>query len=533
MSSTLRQQVWPMLRSLGIDAVFGNPGSTELPMLNGFPKDFTYYLGLQEAAVVMMADGYAQVTRKPVLVNLHSGPGLGNAVGSLQQALWSRAPLVVTAGQQVRDMITSENWLVNVDATTVPRPNVKWSFEPPRPQDVPAALARAVQTAMAPPRGPVFVSLPMDDWDMELGPGIVDDLSVRRLHGRSTLPAESVDEIVAALQAARNPVLVLGTAATKEPEDWRQAQLFAERAGLDVWAAPVTGFNVFDETSPWFKGFLPMAASVIGETLADHDLVLVIGAPVFTCYPYAPGRYIAPGARLLQITNDPSEAARAPIGDAFLADPGLAVAALAATVPDRGRATPAPRPAPPAPPTGANTANNFYAALAKVLPPDVRVAQEAPSSLTEFQKYVPMSQHGSFLTTISGGLGYGVCGGVGAAIADPSRPVLIIVGDGSLQYCITALWTAAQNKAPVVFVVLNNSEYAILKAFAAFNNQDDYIPGLNLPDLDPVDIARGYGVPSRRVTDPEEAANLAVQALQARTPALFELPIDPTVPPLV
>ena len=100
MSSTLRQQVWPMLRSLGIDAVFGNPGSTELPMLNGFPKDFTYYLGLQEAAVVMMADGYAQVTRKPVLVNLHSGPGLGNAVGSLQQALWSRAPLVVTAGQQ-------------------------------------------------------------------------------------------------------------------------------------------------------------------------------------------------------------------------------------------------------------------------------------------------------------------------------------------------------------------------------------------------------------------------------------------------
>ena len=164
MAGSLREQVWTMLRALGVDAVFGNPGSTELTMLAGFPPGLPYYLGLQEAAVVLMADGYAQVTRKPVLVNLHTGPGLGNAVGSLLTAAWSRAPLVVTAGQQVRAMITQQNWLVNVDATTVPRPAVKWSFEPPRPQDVPAALARAVHTARTAPSGPVFVSLPMDDW---------------------------------------------------------------------------------------------------------------------------------------------------------------------------------------------------------------------------------------------------------------------------------------------------------------------------------------------------------------------------------
>lgn len=535
MAASLREQVWAMLRALGVDAVFGNPGSTELTMLAGFPPDLRYYLGLQEAAVVLMADGYAQVTRRPVLVNLHTGPGLGNAVGSLLTAAWSRAPLVVTAGQQVRAMITQQNWLVNVDATTVPRPAVKWSFEPPRPQDVPAALARAVHTAQAAPSGPVFVSLPMDDWSTAADQSEVDDLAARVVRHRAAPATEALAEVVRAVDGASRPALVLGAAATAEG-DWGNAHRLAERAGLEVFTAPSSGRNVFDETSPWFRGFLPFGASQIGERLAGYDVVLVVGAPAFTCYPYSPGRFVSPGAKLFQLTDDPDEAARAPLGTSVIGDPGRALAELAGRVAERKRTPPEPRPVRPvtaAGATGRPTSDSVYAHLAGVITPQVRVAQESPSNLAEFHDRVRLSTPDSFLTTPSGGLGYGLAAGVGAAIADPSRPVLAIIGDGSLHYSSSALWTAAQAGAPIVTVVMANREYAILKAFAGFNHVQGAVPGLDLPGLDAVSLAQGYGVPGRRVEDPATLAALVKDALAARKPALFEIPTDPAVPPLL
>ncbi|MGW4241702.1 benzoylformate decarboxylase [Nocardia sp. NPDC004722] len=534
MPTTLRSRVWPLLQSLGVDAVFGNPGSTELTMLDGFPTaELDYHLGLQEAAVVMMADGYAQTSRKPVLVNLHTGPGLGNTVGSLLTARWSRAPLIVTAGQQVRAMITDEHWLVNVDATTLPKPTVKWSFEPPRPEDVPAALARAVQTALTPPAGPVFVSLPMDDWEVEIDGTGIDDLAARRIHSRTALSAPNRDHIAAALREARSPVLVLGAAAVAQLEDWKAAHRFAEHAGLSVWAAPALGRNVFDETSPRFQGFLPFGAAPIGHALADHDLILVVGAPVFTCYPYAPGRYIDTEAQLIQITDDPAEAARAPLGTAFLADPGQALADLAEAVEPIDRMQPPLRRVAVPPRPGDVTAVDVYAHLAANLPAGVRITHEAPSSLGEFHDHIRLREPDSFLTTPSGGLGYGLAAGVGAAIADPGRPVLAIIGDGSLHYSATALWTAARAGAAIVTVVLANGEYAILKAFADFNELRDPIPGLDLPGLDAVAVARGYGVPGRRVDDPVELAAVVADALRSGRPALFEIGIDAAVPPLL
>ncbi len=148
--------------------MFGNPGSTELPMLHGFPDDFTYVLGLQEAVVVGMADGYAQASGGPTLVNLHTAPGVGNAMGAIFNAQANKSPLVITAGQQVRAMITLQANLTNRDATRLPHPFVKWSYEPPRAADVPLALGRATHMATLPPRGPVFVSVPMDDWGQEV-----------------------------------------------------------------------------------------------------------------------------------------------------------------------------------------------------------------------------------------------------------------------------------------------------------------------------------------------------------------------------
>ena len=164
---TVREATFELFRTHGMTTMFGNPGSTELPMLSGFPDDFSYVLGLQELVVVGMADGYAQATGKPTHVNLHTAPGVGNAVGGIFNAQANKAPLVITAGQQVRAQITIEANLVNRDATVAPQPYVKWSHEPPRPQDVPGAIARAIHHATLPPRGPAFVSIPMDDWDAE------------------------------------------------------------------------------------------------------------------------------------------------------------------------------------------------------------------------------------------------------------------------------------------------------------------------------------------------------------------------------
>src|SRR5436190_3153232 len=172
--------------------MFGNPGSTELPMLHGFPGDFDYVLGLQEAVVVGMADGYAQASDRPTLVNLHTAPGVGHAVGAIFNAQANKSPLVVTAGQQVRAMITLQANLTNRDATVVPQPFVKWSYEPPRAEDVPAALARACAAATLPPKGPVFVSIPMDDWDAEADEDATRHAIERSVSGRAAADPKAV-----------------------------------------------------------------------------------------------------------------------------------------------------------------------------------------------------------------------------------------------------------------------------------------------------------------------------------------------------
>ncbi len=165
---TVREATFDLFRKHGMTRMFGNPGSTELPMLQDYPDDFEYVLGLQEAAVVAMADGHAQITGKPALVNLHTAPGLGNAVGALFNAHANHSPVVVTVGQQVRAQMTFQANLTNRNATVVPEPYVKYSYEPPRAEDVPLAIAHAIHLAMLPPRGPVMVSIPMDDWDVEV-----------------------------------------------------------------------------------------------------------------------------------------------------------------------------------------------------------------------------------------------------------------------------------------------------------------------------------------------------------------------------
>src|SRR5437660_2174809 len=206
--TTVRDATYDFLRRRGMTTMFGNPGSTELPMLAEFPEDFRYVLGLQEAVAVGMADGYAQASGRPTLVNLHTAPGVGNGMGAIFNAQANKSPLVVTAGQQARSLMTLQANLTNRDAVRLPHPLVKWSYEPPRAQDVPHALARATHLAALPPRGPVFVSIPLDDWEAEADEDLTRSVTVRAVNGRSVGDPAAVRELAQRLAEAASPVFV-------------------------------------------------------------------------------------------------------------------------------------------------------------------------------------------------------------------------------------------------------------------------------------------------------------------------------------
>src|SRR5579884_1453084 len=208
--ATVREATFELFRAHGMTTTFGNPGSTELPMLADYPDDFSYVLGLQELVVVGMADGFAQASGRPTHVNLHTAPGVGNAVGGIFNAQANKSPLLITAGQQVRPHITIEANLTNRDATLVPLPYVKWSHEPPRAQDVPGAIARAIHHASLPPRGPAFVSIPMDDWAVDADAERSEHAVRRVVNARAVPDPAALAQLAALLDSARNPVLVAG-----------------------------------------------------------------------------------------------------------------------------------------------------------------------------------------------------------------------------------------------------------------------------------------------------------------------------------
>jgi benzoylformate decarboxylase len=526
--TTVREASYELFRSKGMTTMFGNPGSTELPMLHGFPEDFRYVLGLQEAVVVGMADGFAQASGRPTLVNLHTAPGVGNAMGAIFNAQANKSPLVVTAGQQVRAMITLQANLTNRDATRLPHPFVKWSYEPPRAQDVPAALARATHLAALPPRGPVFVSVPMDDWGAEVDEGDVRHAIERSVSGRAAPEPELVRALAERLEAAKSPALVAGPDLDASGA-WEAAIALAERQRLPVWATPAPGGGRigFPEGHPNFRGTLPPAIGPLGQMLDGHDLVLVVGSSVFPYYPYIPGPLLSEETSLVQITSDRDEAARAPMGDAIVADPRLALEALLAEVPESSRPAPEPLGAPEAPPeSDPLSPSTVHATLGEVFPEDGIVVLESPSSTMALRNQLRLSRPGSYYFGAGGGLGFGLAAAVGVQLAQPSRPVVCVMGEGSVQYAVTAFWSAVAYEVPVTFLVLRNEEYAILKWFADVEEVSG-APGLDLPALDTAAIASGYGLDSRRVGGSAELREALSAAIGSSRPELIEVSVTP------
>jgi len=410
----------------------------------------------------------------------------------------------------------------------MPHPLVKWSFEPPRAEDVPLALAHGAHLAGLAPRGPVFVSLPMDDWEVEVDEGDARAAIARQVSGRAVADPEAVAALAARLDSAERPVLVAGPD-IDAAGGWDLAVALAERQRLPVWASPATGGARlgFPESHPNFRGVLPPAIGPVGQTLEGHDLILVVGSSVFPYYPYIPGPLLPAGGELVAITSDPDEAVRAPMGDAIVADVALTLAALLEAVPESTRPAPEPNPGPTElPETDPINASTVHTALAEVLPEDAIVVLESPSSTLALRNQLRLSRPGSYYFSAGGGLGFGLPASVGVQLAEPDRPVVCVLGEGSAQYGITAFWSAVAYQAPVTFLVLRNEEYAILKWFAEVEGVAG-APGLDLPRLDVAAVAEGYGVEAHRAADRDAVRGALETALASSAPELVEVPVAP------
>jgi benzoylformate decarboxylase len=466
-----------------------------------------------------MADGYAQATGNAALVNLHSAAGVGNAMGNIFTAFRNRTPLVVTAGQQARSILPFDPFLAATQATELPKPYVKWSIEPARAQDVPLAIARAYAIAMQEPRGPVFVSIPADDWDQPAEPVPVSEVA----HTMRPEPA-MLERIGALLDACERPAFVVGGAVDRAGAVPDVVQL-AERHHARVYVAPMTGRCSFPESHRLFAGFLPAMRERIVELLGGHDAIFVIGAPAFTYHVEGSGPHVPAGAQLCQLIDDPGVAAWTPQGIAAVGNVRLGVQDLLTRAAPKARELPAPRALPPRalpPSSGSERMSVAFAlqTLAEVRDPAGVVVEEAPSARPVMQTYLPITRAGTFMTMDSGGLGYGMPAAVGVALARPGERVIALIGDGSSMYSIQAIWSAVQMQLPITFVILNNTRYAALQDFAPVFGfaPHETVQGTDLPGLDFVMLAKGMGCPGERVSEAARLADALRSALATSAP---------------
>lgn len=516
---SVREVTFDLFRQWGVDAIFGNPGSTEVPMFRDFPDDFRYFLGLQESVVVGMADGYAQATGKAAVVNLHSAAGVGHALGNIYTAFRNQTPLVITAGQQARSILPFDAFLSADQAAEFPKPYVKYSIEPARAEDVPRALARAYEMAMQTPRGPVFVSIPVDDWDRE-----TEFLSPREVVSTRYPDPGMIAEIAAALDGAERPALVVGAAVDRD-NAWDQIISLAELQSSKVYIAPHANRCSFPEGHKLHAGFLPTAREKIVTMLGGHDVIVVIGAPAFVYHVEGDGPHIPPGSTLYQITESPDVASWTPTGNSLVADVRPAIEALLSVCKGSDRAAPEPRPEAPAAAAnseGVITGDLLFETLAAVRSPDTLLVEESPTNTGARQAYVKVNCPGSVFKGASGGLGFAMPAAVGVAIAQTDRRVIGILGDGSAMYSVQSLYSAAQLGLSLTFIIVNNRSYRAIEHFAGYFQMMG-APGTKLPSIDFVGIAEGMGVRGERVERPEDLEEALLRALSAEGPSLLEV----------
>lgn len=503
-TATVRDAAFEVMRSRGMTTIFGNPGSTEIPFLVDVPADIEFVMGLHEGAVVGMAAGYALAREQPAFVNLHTAPGLGNAVNALANARDVQAPLVVVVGQQDRKQLALKPFLTGRALEQLAGEYPVWSHLPPRPQDVPGAIARAYNEAIT-KRGPALVVVPMGDWEEPAD--ALSPTAPQRVLTPAAVDREQLQELTDLIDAAENPAIVTG-AGNDTRDGWAAAVALAERLGCPVWHEPFSARASFPEDHPLFAGHLDWHRRRMRETLAPHDLVLVLGTAAFKLYVLdeaAPP--VAPGTHVAVVTDDPEEAQRSQAELALIAPVAPVCAALAQAVrarPDAPQPEPFRRPDALPPPRSQEPLQQSHVidAVAKRIPRDAILMEEAPSARPEMLDRIPTRAPLGWISNGNGGLGFGLAGAIGLRMGQPHRPVVAIVGDGSAMFGIQALWSAATYAAGVLIIVMANGNYGVMNLQARQRGGKAAWP--DFPGLDIAGIARGLGCPAQRIETYEE-----------------------------
>ena len=517
--TTVREATIELLRTFGTKTIFGNPGSTELPMFRDFPEDFRYVLGLQESVAVGMADGFAQATRNAAVVSLHAAVGVGHALGNIFTAFRNQTPLVLIAGQQARSILPYRPFLYAERPTEFPQPYVKWACEPACAQDVPQAIAHAYYTAMEPPCGPTFVSVPVDDWDKPC-----ERVEARQAVAGNPGDPSALADVASAMAAAKRPAIVVGAGVARD-DAWDEVIQLAERHRASVWTAPFAARNGFPENHHLYAGFLPANREAIVAALAAHDVVLVLGGPLSLYHTEGAGPHAPEGARVFLILDNPALAASAPVGTAIIANVKRAAAALLAGPAPAERSTPAPRRRPPELDRRIFTDAYLLQQIAKLRPEGAIVVEEAPSSRGPMHDHLPILDRDGFYTCASGGLGHGLPAAVGVALGRPKEKVIAFLGDGSSLYAIQGLWNAAQLALPVSFVIVRNGRYEALVSFGRHFGLQQTV-GTGLPDIDFCALAKAQGVDARRAAHADELDAALKWSFAAKGPTLVEVVVD-------
>jgi benzoylformate decarboxylase len=548
-----------LLHDAGVDTIFGNPGTTELPLNDALVDDrrFRYVLGLQEVPVMAMADGYSMASGKLGVVNLHISCGLGNAMGMLYNAYREGTPLLVTAGQTDRRLAHEEPILWS-DMVAVARPWTKHAVEVQRIEDLPSALRRAVQVALTPPTGPVFMSLPLD---VQTESAELDLTPAARLDTRVRPPVEVLRHAAALLAQAKNPAILVGSRLV-ERDAVAAVVRIAELLGAPAISESGTthGRLAFPSDHPLYGQGLPLWSPEVRERLKEFDVVLAAGLDLLRQYVYhEPSRALPEHLKIVHLDEDPWQLGKNyPLAVGVLGDVRCSLEELGAlldeTMSDDQKALSRKRGAtrmsehrqarealesaiPKERDTRPMTPLTLMASLARILPPNVAVIEEAVTTTnTTFERLGALKNTTGYFGHRGWALGWGLGCAIGVKLAWPERPVLAMLGEGAAMYGIQGLWSAAKYRVPVTFVVCNNAQYQILKIGAKQLQlpaaKAGKFHGLDLtePEIDVVGLARSLGVEAHRVTEPDELAERVRASLAGDKPQVFDVPIGRKVP---
>lgn len=548
---TGRSAFLALLKDEGITHLFGNPGTTELPIMHALKDhpDLTYVMAMQESLVVAIADGYSRASGRLVACNVHVAPGLGNAMGSLYNAKFTGTPMILTAGQQEQGHGLTEPLLYD-PLVRIAEPLVKWAVEVTRLEDLPRIVRRAAKIATTPPTGPVFISLPGDILNAEAG---IDLGRSTRIDTRVRPSDEALGALADRILAAKNPVMIVGDEIVKS-DALQEAAEFASALGCPVWQQTVGYGAHFLSEHPCFMGSLTRIQKQVRDVLSPHDLLIAIGTEPLRMSVFSEIEPMPEGLAMVQVglvdhdlaKNYPAEIAlKADVretllaltpllrerGGAQLADRAQAGvhalaplnwtakrAKLAAEIETRAEATPI-------------DPDWLVLQLVDAMPPDAILVEEALTS----SRYVPAlrahrDRYG-FHALASGGIGWGLPASVGVSLANPERPVVCFSGDGSAMYSIQSLWTAARHELPLTVVIANNGGYRIIKQRLLSFHGDRNFVGMDFekPAVDFAALARSMGLEGIRVTEPGDLPRILRDATRRPGAKLIEVMVDGTV----